>query len=161
MKRHTQEHSHETDGRRAVAPVIGIILVVAITVILAAVIATFVLGLGEQVSETTPSANWEAEWNDSAAEYNYSENETVVEVRHTGGETVDGEQLDIGHSDLRIAADAFADERELQASSSFEVVAASDDIDIAEGESISLNWRSEGVGYTLTSFESPQEYSGD
>ena len=34
---------------RAVSPVIGVILMVAITVILAAVIATFVLGLGDQV----------------------------------------------------------------------------------------------------------------
>jgi flagellin-like protein len=40
---------------RAVSPVIGVILMVAITVILAAVIGTFVLGLGENV-ETNPSA---------------------------------------------------------------------------------------------------------
>jgi len=35
----------------AVSPVIGVILMVAITVILAAVIGTFVLGLGENVEE--------------------------------------------------------------------------------------------------------------
>jgi len=35
----------------AVSPVIGVILMVAITVILAAVIGTFVLGLGENVSQ--------------------------------------------------------------------------------------------------------------
>jgi len=38
-----------------VSPVIGVILMVAITVILAAVIGTFVLGLGESV-EQNPSA---------------------------------------------------------------------------------------------------------
>jgi flagellin-like protein len=43
----------------AVSPVIGVILMVAITVILAAVIGTFVLGLGDQVSESTPQASWE------------------------------------------------------------------------------------------------------
>lgn len=43
------------DDDRAVSPVIGVILMVAITVILAAVIGTFVLGLGENV-ETNPSA---------------------------------------------------------------------------------------------------------
>jgi len=42
----------------AVSPVIGVILMVAITVILAAVIATFVLGLGEQVSDTAPQASF-------------------------------------------------------------------------------------------------------
>ncbi|MFP4175382.1 MAG: type IV pilin [Halobacteriales archaeon] len=36
----------------AISPVIGVILMVAITVILAAVIGTFVLGLGENVEET-------------------------------------------------------------------------------------------------------------
>lgn len=39
---------------RAVSPVIGVILMVAITVILAAVIASFVLGLGDQ-GEPAPS----------------------------------------------------------------------------------------------------------
>jgi flagellin-like protein len=37
---------------RAVSPVIGVILMVAITVILAAVIGTFVLGLGDQIGGT-------------------------------------------------------------------------------------------------------------
>jgi len=40
-----------------VSPVIGVILMVAITVILAAVIGTFVLGLGDQVQNTTPRAS--------------------------------------------------------------------------------------------------------
>jgi len=39
------------DDDDAVSPVIGVILIVAITVILAAVIGTFVLGLGESVNE--------------------------------------------------------------------------------------------------------------
>lgn len=37
------------NDERAVSPVIGVILMVAITVILAAVIGTFVLGLGDQI----------------------------------------------------------------------------------------------------------------
>jgi flagellin-like protein len=41
----------ETTQDDAVSPVIGVILMVAITVILAAVIGTFVLGLGEQVEQ--------------------------------------------------------------------------------------------------------------
>jgi flagellin-like protein len=38
-------------NQKAVSPVIGVILMVAITVILAAIIGTFVLGLGEQVEQ--------------------------------------------------------------------------------------------------------------
>lgn len=41
----------------AVSPVIGVILMVAITVILAAVIGTFVLGLGKNVQSTAPTAS--------------------------------------------------------------------------------------------------------
>jgi len=40
-----------SDDERAVSPVIGVILMVAITVILAAVIAAFVLDLGDSVGE--------------------------------------------------------------------------------------------------------------
>ena len=42
----------EMDDERGVSPVIGVILMVAITVILAAVIASFVLGFGNSMSQT-------------------------------------------------------------------------------------------------------------
>ncbi|WP_276301163.1 type IV pilin N-terminal domain-containing protein [Halorussus lipolyticus] len=45
---------HDDD---AVSPVIGVILMVAITVILAAVIGTFVLGLGQNVQQSSPTAS--------------------------------------------------------------------------------------------------------
>ncbi len=51
---------------RAVSPVIGVILMVAITVILAAVIGTFVIGLGEGIGDTTPSASFDAEHDSDA-----------------------------------------------------------------------------------------------
>ena len=42
----------------AVSPVIGVILMVAITVILAAVIGTFVLGLGNNLQQQAPQATF-------------------------------------------------------------------------------------------------------
>lgn len=48
MKPHTLLNTDE----RAVSPVIGVILMVAITVILAAVIGTFVLGLGGNIGDS-------------------------------------------------------------------------------------------------------------
>lgn len=50
---------------QAVSPVIGVILMVAITVILAAVIGTFVLGLGDQVQNNAPSASFSFDYNDT------------------------------------------------------------------------------------------------
>jgi len=48
----------------AVLPVIGVILTVAITVILAAVIGTFVLGLGENIEDTSPNAQFNTEFDE-------------------------------------------------------------------------------------------------
>jgi flagellin-like protein len=71
----------------AVSPVIGVILMVAITVILAAVIGTFVLGLGDQVQSTAPSAQIAtnqdtAMLTDGGAEVGFKR----VELVHQGGD---------------------------------------------------------------------------
>jgi len=50
----------------AVSPVIGVILMVAITVILAAVIAAFVLGLGD-TSDPTPQVSFNYDYDESAS----------------------------------------------------------------------------------------------
>ena len=78
------------EDREAVSPVIGVILMVAITVILAAVIGTFVLGLGDQVGESAPNANWDAEvQNDIGA------NTGTVVLTHNGGDQVDPTTLSV------------------------------------------------------------------
>ncbi|QPV62254.1 type IV pilin N-terminal domain-containing protein [Halosimplex litoreum] len=71
----------------AVSPVIGVILMVAITVILAAVIATFVLGLGDQVSNTSPQASFSFEWEVDTNDYGN------LTVTHDGGETIQAQNL--------------------------------------------------------------------
>ncbi|MXR41007.1 type IV pilin [Halobaculum sp. WSA2] len=70
------------DDDRAVSPVIGVILMVAITVILAAVIGSFVLGLGNSVQQTAPNANFQFEFGQDGA------GNDVVNVTHTGGDTI-------------------------------------------------------------------------
>ncbi len=52
---------------RGVSPVIGVILMVAITVILAAVIASFVLGFGDSVSENVQAGADISEKDDGSA----------------------------------------------------------------------------------------------
>jgi len=69
----------------AVSPVIGVILMVAITVILAAVIATFVLGLGEQVSSTAPQASFTFEYSEGSP--------GDLTVTHDGGDSVKASEL--------------------------------------------------------------------
>ncbi|WP_440991127.1 type IV pilin [Haloarchaeobius baliensis] len=67
----------------AVSPVIGVILMVAITVILAATIGAFVLGIGTQ-SETAPQ-------NQFTWDFTASGDRVVVE--HGGGAQLNGNQL--------------------------------------------------------------------
>ncbi len=105
---------------RAVSPVIGVILMVAITVILAAVIGAFVLGLGDQVSNNAPSASFE---------FNF-ENDTQVTITHGGGDS-------IANSTLSVTVDG--EEAYPSADDSWEIVSPWPDT-IRSGSSLTLNY---------------------
>ncbi|MFC6754340.1 type IV pilin [Halorubrum tibetense] len=95
---------------RAVSPVIGVILMVAITVILAAVIGTFVLGLGDSLGDSQPSAqlsvDFDTDDDDIIIEHNGgdridSDTLTVIVTNTTSGESVEGdveEPFSVGNS---------------------------------------------------------------
>jgi len=76
------------EDERAVSPVIGVILMVSITVILAAVIGTFVLGLGTQVQQSAPTANFEFS-------YTPGSDGTFTDSDATG---TDGDQFTVEHT---------------------------------------------------------------
>jgi flagellin-like protein len=87
-------------SNRAVSPVIGVILMVAITVILAAVIGAFVLEIGDQ-QETAPSTSFSTE-----EELRYvctvkntchadAVNLSTVKMAHAGGDTLSVTQTEI------------------------------------------------------------------
>lgn len=92
------KHNFNLSGeKRGVSPVIGVILMVAITVILAAVIGTFVLGLGDSI-ESSPQASWNIE------SVNLNDGDGTndgVKITHQGGATIDQSDLkvSIGGSD--------------------------------------------------------------
>lgn len=81
---------------RAVSPVIGVILMVAITVILAAVIGAFVLEIGDQ-QETAPSTSFDTDQSPVYYENSNTENSnlTTVEITHAGGTNLDVSQNQI------------------------------------------------------------------
>jgi flagellin-like protein len=87
---------HDED---AVSPVIGVILMVAITVILAAVIGTFVLGLGDQVQSSAPNANFQFEYDESS--YSSGTVDEVISVVHNGGQDIsrDNVAISVGGED--------------------------------------------------------------
>ena len=69
----------------AVSPVIGVILMVAITVILAAVIASFVLGLGDQ-NNPAPTASFDFDYTDDGSGSNTGD----LTITHGDGDELDG-----------------------------------------------------------------------
>jgi flagellin-like protein len=90
--------AHETDEHRAVSPVIGVILMVAISVILAAVIGAFVLEIGDQ-QETAPSTSFDSEqdrvyYQDANGD---SSNMTTVGLTHAGGSVIDVTAANVKH----------------------------------------------------------------
>jgi len=76
----------------AVSPVIGVILMVAITVILAAVIGAFVLDIGNQ-QQPVPQAT-----------YDWSQDETAntVTLEHTGGDGIEASHVKFQDSSSNI-----------------------------------------------------------
>jgi flagellin-like protein len=70
-----------------VSPVIGVILMVAITVILAAVIAAFVLGIGD-TDDPAPSASLEYEINEGPTDTN-------ITISHESGDNFNPEDVQV------------------------------------------------------------------
>jgi len=71
------------ESDRAVSPVIGVILMVAITVILAAVIGTFVLDLSNSAGNNAPSASLSVEADTASGN---------IDISHEGGDGLDAAQ---------------------------------------------------------------------
>ena len=134
----------------AVSPVIGVILMVAITVILAAVIASFVLGLGQSTGDTAPSITFESDYDSDTPQLTISVTnvgDTVeagdVYLRGTG----DGATLDQSLNNYDGSTNA---ESELTAGMNFVVSSAGSayDIDVIYDPG-------DGDSSTLTTFTGP------
>jgi flagellin-like protein len=122
---------------RAVSPVIGVILMVAITVILAAVIGTFVLGLGDQISETTPQASFSFDY-----DRDDDGNDSLI-IAHNGGDTLNANEVNVtvtgasgddGDSPYQWNGDTLDGGDQVSAGSSVDLVTIADgsDLDLSE-----------------------------
>lgn len=131
---------------RAVSPVIGVILMVAITVILAAVIGTFVLGLGQNV-QSTPQATFSFDFDTSVPN---------VTVTHNGGDRLSqGDNT----NDVRIVAEDGSSKDWINSSTGGSIAAGdSNDLDYTNnGTTVRVVWTGANneSSATLGSQESP------
>jgi flagellin-like protein len=133
---------------RAVSPVIGVILMVAITVILAAVIGTFVLGLGENVQSTAPSASFAFDYDGG----------TSVTITHESGDVVSANLVsvvgDVDYSSTSSLTDADGDSTSDEWGSSSDTISAGDSKTIttstASSPTIRVVWNSESGDNSAT-----------
>lgn len=130
---------HSTD--RGVSPVIGVILMVAVTVILAAVIGAFVMGFGP--SESAPTAS-----------FSMSESEDAISITHQSGESVPAEQLFIVIDNERESAEEFMDgDTSLSSGEALTIERGDGDAFDKTGESpdeITIVWESEDASQSST-----------
>ncbi|WP_049986069.1 type IV pilin [Halobellus rufus] len=133
---------------RAVSPVIGVILMVAITVILAAVIGAFVLNLGQGIGQSAPQATFEI----NSTSIGNDENATIT---HTAGDSIEKSNLyvsgDIDNSgDVVTNFSTSITGDTVSSGDSFEVTA-----DSTNGGTIRVTWQSAdgSNSATLRTFE--------
>ena len=79
--------------RSGVSPVIGVILMVAVTVIIAAVIGSTALGLGNEINEQPPQAQWSIE--QEPREFHNGAMKPEITISHNGGDDIDLEHVDV------------------------------------------------------------------
>ncbi|MGB9956489.1 type IV pilin [Haloferax prahovense] len=128
----------------AVSPVIGVILMVAITVILAAVIGTFVLGLGDQVGNTAPQASFS---------FDYDSGASTLVITHESGEGISPERLSVS-SDSAISSTTWSDAATATTGGNSNVDAGDTitftSTTLSNGETVRVIWTSESGSNSAT-----------
>jgi flagellin-like protein len=137
---------------RAVPPVVGVILMVAITVILAAVVGTVAVGFTDRFGQSTPQSTFGFEYDagttgDGECSGALTDDPAAgtLTVAHESGEAIDGDQLylitDAGEAQWQADCDTSAD-----------TVSTGDSIDVAvdADQTLRVVWEAEDGGQTKT-----------
>jgi len=137
-----------TGEDRGVSPVIGVILMVAITVILAAVIATFVIGLGDSTDDVQPNVNFngEAESNSTSGGQDYI---LSIDTTDSG---VDAENIVISSTDSNISEQNWS---EAVDGSSPDTLSAGQEAtlpNVASGEEVTITFETDDTSTTLDTY---------
>lgn len=123
------------DKERAVSPVIGVIMMVAITVILAAVIGAFVFGLGGQ-QQQPPQARLDFDFSDGA-----------VTISHSSGDALSRANIDV------VIDGSAVGEGALSSAGSDDKYTAGEEVysgSVDTGDEIRVIWRSSSSDVTTT-----------
>jgi len=152
----------------AVSPVIGVILMVAVTVVLGAVIGAFVFGIGDKLGEPAPDAQFD---------FDYDSDGDNLAIYHDGGNSITGDNtgtLTIDGLSNTPASDQWGSDfdssvgADLSEATPTSAVTSGDLIfdtagdtnvggNVSSGDEISVQWTSSGgdQSSTLGTFQAP------
>jgi flagellin-like protein len=129
----------------AVSPVIGVILMVAITVLLAATAASFFLGIGQQSQTTTPTTAISFDYDTHNASGPGIRDDTLT-VSHAGGDTISADRVSVVIQDAANSGGELNVRRsweEWSSSGSVSAISAGDAVTVERGKtsgtSLALN----------------------
>ena len=147
---------------RSVSPVIGVVLMVAVTVVLAATAAAFVFGFGDRINTTAPQTSFSTKYTESPElsadswDHSYGDdfdndatNETgELDVAFTSGDGIEAERVSVsypGGSNETAGSDnqPFTASDQLGAGDSFRLA-------VAPGDTVRVVWTAPGGGRTAT-----------
>ena len=136
---------------RAVPPVVGVVLMVGITVILAAVVGTVAVGFTDRFEQSTPQTSFGFEYDagtaagvDCSFDVTDDSDAGTLTVAHESGEAIDGDQLylltDAGRAEWKTDCD------------NSDTVSTGDSIDVAvdADQTLRVVWEAEAGGQTKT-----------
>jgi len=118
-----QQKEANDDSERAVSPVIGVILMVAITVILAAVIGVFVLEFGSSVSDSPPTVQFDMT----------VDSENNATILHEGGDVFEADSVSITNNESEYTFE----------SGSVSAGDKSNSFNVSDGDTVRVVWESD------------------
>jgi flagellin-like protein len=126
----------------AVSPVIGVILMVAVTVILAAVIASFVLGMGSTVN-ASPQTSFSFDYEDGGNGFGPSDGDDSVTIAHESGGELDADRVSVVIDGTRFDVNDFSSwSSEISAGDSESFTDSGYSIEMESGDTIRVVWSS-------------------
>jgi len=118
-----QQKEANDDSERAVSPVIGVILMVAITVILSAVIGVFVLEFGSSISDLPPTV-----------QFNMTvDSDNNAKILHEGGDVFEADSVSITNNESEYTFE----------SGSVSAGDKSNSFNVSDGDTVRVVWESD------------------
>ena len=130
-----QQKEANDDSERAVSPVIGVILMVAITVILAAVIGVFVLEFGSSVSDSPPTVKFDMT----------VDSDNNAKILHEGGDVFEADSVSITNNtnSVSITNNTNNESEDIFESGSVSAGDKSNSFNVLDGDTVRVVWESD------------------